>query len=368
MTSAESIVRQDTGATDDADGAQVAGPADEADAGSYTKAILNILDDAGEEQRRQGDSQRAMLNILEDLDTEKTRLQSTQAALINMLDDLEVERRKVDKTNIELRELNEAMRSFIATAAHDLRSPLASMVGFSSLLSKNWATLSEENRLKFVTTIDRQSHNLTWLVNDLLTLSSIEGGVLNTQPETIVLAEAIRQCLAASSWNTGDVSVSCSPDLVVRTDPVHLARIIDNYVQNAFKYGEPPVRIETTPLGDMVEIRVIDHGPGVPPEFEAKLFDKFARADLPSTRQNKGTGLGLSIVRGLAEANGGQARYQPNVPHGSCFIVLLPTDTESPPPDRGSPPPDPGSPPRTKGHTNEDRPDRRGRRGHPVSD
>jgi signal transduction histidine kinase len=317
MTSAESTVRQDTGATDD----------------------------AGEEQRRQGDSQRAMLNILEDLDTEKTRLQSTQAALINMLDDLEVERRKVDKTNIELRELNEAMRSFIATAAHDLRSPLASMVGFSSLLSKNWATLSEENRLKFVTTIDRQSHNLTWLVNDLLTLSSIEGGVLNTQPETIVLAEAIRQCLAASSWNTGDVSVSCSPDLVVRADPVHLARIIDNYVQNAFKYGEPPVRIETTPLGDMVEIRVIDYGPGVPPEFEAKLFDKFARADLPSTRQNKGTGLGLSIVRGLAEANGGQARYQPNVPHGSCFIVLLPTDPGSPPPDPGSPPPDPGSPP-----------------------
>jgi signal transduction histidine kinase len=312
MTSAETAVRQDDGAD-----------------GDYGKAILNILDDAGEEQRRQGDSQSAMLNILEDLDIEKIRLESTQKALINMLDDLEIERRKVDRTNMELREVNEAMQSFIATAAHDLRSPLASMVGFSSLLAKNWATLSEENRLRFVTTIDRQSHNLTFLVNDLLTLSSIEGGVFSTQPELVVLAEAISGCLAASSRDAGSVSVSCRPDLVAWVDPVHLGRIIDNYLQNAFKYGEPPVRVEATPRADMVEIAVVDHGPGVPPEFESKLFGKFARADQPSMRQRKGTGLGLSIVRGLAEANGGQARYHANVPHGSCFTVLLPTDERS---------------------------------------
>src|SRR5664280_1068059 len=137
--------------------ARTADPTDPAD---YAKAILNVLDDAAAQQLRQGDNQRAMQNILEDLETEKARLES--------------ERRKVDRTNIELREVNEAMRNFIATAAHDLRSPLASMVGFSSLLSTNWATLSDEQRLKFASTIDRQSHKLTWLVNDLLTLSSIE--------------------------------------------------------------------------------------------------------------------------------------------------------------------------------------------------
>jgi signal transduction histidine kinase len=306
-----------------------ADPADPADPGNYAKAILNVLDDAGQEQRRQSESQRAMQNILEDLETEKKRLESTQLALINMLDDLETERRKVDKTNIELLEVNEAMRNFIATAAHDLRSPLASMVGFSSLLSKNWATLSEENRLKFVTTIDRQSHKLTWLVNDLLTLSSIEGGVLTTQPEQIGVTEAISACLTASGKDTGNVAVSSSADLVVSADPVHLGRMIDNLLQNAFKYGEPPVRIEVARVGDMVEIRVIDNGPGVPPEFEAKLFGKFARADSPSMRQKKGTGLGLSIVRGLAEANKGQARFEPNVPHGSCFIIVLPSNTGS---------------------------------------
>ena len=336
VRSTEITARPRSGAGDEA---AEGGELPEAD--SYAKAILNILDDSGQEQKRLKEAQRAMQNILEDLETEKARLESTQAALINMLDDLETERRNVDRTNMELLEVNEAMRNFIATAAHDLRSPLASMVGFSSLLTKNWAMLSDENRLKFLTTIDRQSHKLTWLVNDLLTLSSIEGGVLTTQPEPIVLIEAINANLTASSRDTANVAVSCSPDLVVQADPVHLARMIDNLLQNAFKYGEPPVRISATRQGDKVEIRVVDHGPGVPPEFEAKLFGKFARADTPEMREKKGTGLGLSIVRGLAEANGGQAAYEPAVGQGSCFIILLPAHTESSPCDHpGSSPTD----------------------------
>ena len=296
----------------------------EAGAASYASAILNILEDVGDERERQVDNQRAVLNILEDIDTDKIRLESTQKAILNILDDFDLERGRVDQANIDLREVNEAMRGFVAVAAHDLRSPLASMVGFSSLLTENWAMLSEEKRLKFVTTIDRQSHKLAVLVNDLLTLSSLEGGVLKTQPELVVLGEAISQCLDTSSGITENVTVSCSPDLVVRVDPLHLGRIIDNYLQNAFKYGEPPVRIEATRLRDMVEVRVRDHGPGVPPDFESKLFGKFARADVANTRGKKGSGLGLSIVRGLAEANDGQALYRPNVPNGSCFVAILP--------------------------------------------
>lgn len=292
----------------------------------YTKALINILSDADAEQSLQGDSQRAILNILEDLNDEKSRLELTQRALINMLDDLESERRKVDRSNNDLQAINEAMQSFIAIAAHDLRSPLASMVGFSSLLTKNWENLSEEKRLQFVTTIDRQTHKLTWLVNDLLTLSSIEGGSLRTQPEHVVLADALSACVAASNAAPANVSVSCPPDLVAWVDPLHLGRIVDNYLQNASKYGEPPVRVEATLQGDMVEIQIVDQGPGVPSEFEPKLFGKFTRADIPSTRDKKGAGLGLSIVRGLAEANGGQAQYEPNAPRGARFSVLLPTD------------------------------------------
>ena len=154
-------------------------------------------------------------------------------------------------------------------------------------------------------------------------MSIIEGGALTMNPVPIELAEAIDRYLREGGERTADVSVSCSPDLVVRIDAQHLGRIIDNYVQNALKYGEPPVRVEAARLGDLVELRVSDHGPGVPADFVPQLFGKFARADTPSTRAKKGTGLGLSIVHGLAEANGGEARYEPNSPNGACFIVRL---------------------------------------------
>jgi len=239
------------------------------------------------------------------------------------------QQQQLDRLNNELQVVNESIRGFIAVAAHDLRSPLVSIVGFSSLLNTSWDTFGDEQRRKFVASIDRQSQNLTKLVDALFTSASIEGGGLSTSSEVVVLAEAIDKCLELGSGNTAIVDVSCPPDLVVQVDRHHLGRILDNYLQNAFKYGEPPVRIEAARVGDMVEVRVIDHGPGVPPEFVARLFGKFARADNAATRAQKGTGLGLSIVRGLAEANGGQVRYEPNVPQGACFVVALPAGNGS---------------------------------------
>jgi PAS domain S-box-containing protein len=246
------------------------------------------------------------------------------AELRKLNGELDVERIRVEQAMAELQTVNEAIRGFTAAAAHDLRSPLVSIIGFSALLTKSWDTFSEEKRRTFVATINRQSQNLSTLVDDLLTSSRIEGGGLSTSPELIVLAGAIDRCLELGNRDIGSVTVSCSPDLIVRVDPHHLGRILDNYVQNAFEYGEPPVRIQATRVGDMVEVRVLDHGPGVPPGFVPRLFGKFARADTPATKAQKGTGLGLSIVRGLAEANGGLAHFEPNVPKGSCFVVELP--------------------------------------------
>ena len=301
-----------------------AGISPEADAATYTMAILNILDDFGEERVRQAESQRALINMLEDIDSDRSRLAATQSAILNILDDFDAERRKVEEANLDLEAVNEAMRGFVAVAAHDLRSPLASIVGFSALLNESWGTLTDETRRKFVTTIERQSNNLAKLVDDLLTLSSVEGGSMTTRPEMIVLVEAINRCLESGAGDTSNVAVSCSSDLVVLVDPDHVARILDNYVQNALKYGGPPVKIEAARLGNVVEIRVRDHGPGVPLDFVPRLFSKFARANAPGDRAQKGTGLGLSIVSALAEVNGGETFYEANVPHGACFVVRLP--------------------------------------------
>lgn len=240
------------------------------------------------------------------------------------------QQQQMDRLNAERQEANETIRGFIAVAAHDLRSPLVSIVGFSTLLNERWETFNEQDRRTFVASIDRQSHRLSRLVDDLFTSASIEGGGLNTSPERVVLGDAIDQCLEQGGGDTANVSVSCSPNLIVLVDPMHLGRILDNYVQNAFKYGEPPVRIEATRVGGLIAVRVRDHGTGVPPEYVPRLFGKFAPAPTPAKKTQKGTRLGLSIVRGLAEANGGRARYEPNEPHGSCFVVELPAAEEPP--------------------------------------
>jgi PAS domain S-box-containing protein len=271
------------------------------------------------------------------VDRLNTALTDRLAELRKANDDLEVERIRVEEANAqlhvvnaELEAVNETIRGFTAIAAHDLRSPLVSIIGFSTILTEKWATLSEQDRIRFVATIDRKSHDMSGLIDEILTASKIEGGALDTRPEQVALDETISRCLETAGDETAGVSVSCPPELVVRADPRHLGRIIDNYLQNAVKYGEPPIRIEAARVGDLIEIRVLDQGSGVPPEFEPRLFDKFSRADTPGTKGKKGTGLGLSIVRGLAEANDGQARYEPLAPHGSCFVVALPAGDAPP--------------------------------------
>ena len=114
------------------------------------------------------------------------------------------------------------------------------------------------------------------------------------------------------------------PDFEVHADPDHVQRILANYLTNAIKYGEPPIDVRLGSVHGFIEVRVVDRGPGVPVDFEPRLFGKFSRAEGTATAGRTGTGLGLSIVRGLALANGGDAWYERNVPRGSCFAVKLP--------------------------------------------
>lgn len=297
---------------------------EEFDTSSYTKALLNILEDFTIERELQDSSQNAILNIFDDIAIEKLQLEETQRAILNVLDDFDAERKMTEKFNVDLVAMNEAMGNFIGIASHDLRSPLASILGFATILTENWTNFSDDDRKSSVDTIFRQSQKLSSLVDDLFTLSNIESGGLNTNPETIRLREALDQCLESGDFDRKNVTVRCSENLFVFIDPHHLERILDNYIQNAFKYGAPPVFVDATSVNNVVQIRVTDCGPGVPPEFISKLFGKFARANTSRTKTKKGAGLGLSIVRGLAGVNGGSTSYEQHSDGGACFVVCLP--------------------------------------------
>jgi PAS domain S-box-containing protein len=240
------------------------------------------------------------------------------------VDDLVKAREEAQGLSNALKSANDSLRDFVAVASHDLRSPLVTIAGFTRILTDNWARLSDEDRLKELGAIGRGVDRLSRLTNDLLTSAKAEAAAEQTQPEQIRLATALASYLEANREELGNVAVTCPSELVAVVDPAHLTRILDNYLGNAFKYGEPPVGVEAERVGDFVELRVRDHGAGVPPEFVSRLFTKFGRADTPATRAKPGTGLGLSIVKALAEANHGDARYQQDETKGGCFVVRLP--------------------------------------------
>jgi len=224
---------------------------------------------------------------------------------------------------IELRDATQAMREFVAIASHDLRTPITVIKGMALTLQNRSLELTEEEKQKGFESIVRQSNRLARLVEELLILAKIESGNLLGEGASIDLKTTTLLLLDEAGGRDG-FEVRIPDGLTVQIDLSYLERILSNYIHNARAYGAPPYSVEAQETDGMVEIRVIDHGAGVSPEFESRLFDKFARADKQESKRTEGTGLGLSIVRGLSRSFGGDAWYERLVPVGSSFAVRIP--------------------------------------------
>ncbi len=226
---------------------------------------------------------------------------------------------------VALKQANETMKDFVATASHDLRTPLTSIYGFAQILRETDG-ISETDREEFLAIISRSAEAATKLVDDLLTVSNIHADSVAVDPQRVPL----KSLLPVVESSLGIVlSSEFDSSLEVVADPDHLLRMLTNLVSNAVKYGSAPIIVQARRVGDSIEIGVRDHGPGVPAEFRDHLFKRFSRA---GTDKSKGTGLGLSIVQGLAEANGGEAFFEPADP-GSIFGVRLPAPSGGSDPD-----------------------------------
>jgi len=221
----------------------------------------------------------------------------------------------------DLRSANETMRDFVAIASHDLRTPISVIRGFSEVLASDWQKVGDEEKRGYLDAIGRQSGYLARLVEDLLTVSRIDARAVEPHLVPVDVEGAMRSAVENSPYGDGQVNVEAAPGVRALADVEHLARILQNYLDNAFAYGKPPVRILAARNDGTVHVRVIDAGPGVPPEFVPRMFEKFARADKAKSKSAQGTGLGLSIVRGLARAAGGDAWYEPAPGGGACFVV-----------------------------------------------
>src|SRR5687768_1287617 len=206
-----------------------------------------------------------------------------------------------------LKQLENTRQEFVANVSHELRTPLSLIKGFVETLLDG-AKNDPELGMRFLKTIEKHTDRLTYLIEDLLTISRLESGqiVMNLQP--MALREQIErvrddlQSRALEKQVTVDNQVG--PELRVQADTDRLHQVLFNLVENAIKYGRASGRvvIGAKSAGDKkAQVWVQDDGPGIPPDSKDRVFERFYRVDRARSRESGGTGLGLAIVKHIIQ-------------------------------------------------------------------
>ncbi len=215
--------------------------------------------------------------------------------------------------------------ALLAAVSHDLRTPLASAKAAVTSLRSADVQWDAQDRDDLLATADESLDRLTHLVDNLLDMSRLQAGALAVFPRPAGLDEVVARALD----DLGDVGHTVAveiPDALpaVRVDPGILERVIVNLTQNALRYspaGQPPLLIASS-LGDVVELRVVDRGPGIPKSQRDRIFVPFQR--LGDTDNTTGVGLGLALSRGLTEAMGGTLEPEETPGGGMTMTLSLP--------------------------------------------
>ena len=228
-----------------------------------------------------------------------------------------------------LKQLEHPRREFGANVSHELRTPLSLIKGYVETLIDG-ARDNPEVALKFLHTIERHANRLTFLIEDLLTISRLESGQMVINWAATELRTAVARVVEDLTTRAAARQVTLVNEVPVvlqaSADPDRLHQVLANLVDNAILHGGVggTVRIGAQSLTDQsVEMWVQDDGAGIPPEACARVFERFYRADKARTREGGGTGLGLAIVKHLVLAHGGEVRVDGGLGTGAKFTFTL---------------------------------------------
>jgi len=231
-----------------------------------------------------------------------------------------------------LRQLENTRQEFVANVSHELRTPLSLIKGYAETLLDG-AHEDPTVREKFLGTIHRNAQRLELLIEDLLTISSLESGQVRLDPEPVALRPLVERMAEDFSTRaqTRDAHISVEvPDLTVRADAGRLQQVLGNLLDNAVKYGRAGGRItigaRAVPEG-WVEVCVGDDGPGIPSDALDRIFERFYRVDKARSREQGGTGLGLSIVKHIVKAHGGKVWAESELGNGTRVFFTVPAAT-----------------------------------------
>jgi signal transduction histidine kinase len=216
---------------------------------------------------------------------------------------------------------------FLSVAAHDLKTPLTTILGTAQYLERRLASLNEESvELMSVRRLNRESKRLQALVQGLLDASRIEQGQILTKLEKTDLNDLISGVVQRSDYGDSHVlDVDVSGSLTGEFDPVRVQQVIENLIENAKKYSPEGTTIQVSAWneGDDIRLSVSDQGAGIGPEDLDRVFDRYYRASESSNGSTPGIGLGLHICKEIVEQHGGQIWAESQLGLGSIFHVLL---------------------------------------------
>ncbi|MEA2686629.1 MAG: hypothetical protein QOE93_1824 [Actinomycetota bacterium] len=214
----------------------------------------------------------------------------------------------------------------ISTVSHELRSPLTSVKGYTSLLLNRWDRLADEQKLMMLEQVHHDADRVTRLVTELLDISRLESGKLVLRRQMVDLAQLVVVVVEKVRMVEAEVRAEIDFDENfprVYADPDKIEQVLTNLVENAAKYADPKgVRVLGRVGDGMVSVAVVDQGEGIPESDLPRVFTKFYRR--AETRPT-GSGLGLWISRGLVEAHGGRLIVESEVGVGSTFRFTLPS-------------------------------------------
>lgn len=222
-------------------------------------------------------------------------------------------------------------REFLANVSHELKTPIASIQALAESLADGVATGPDQQR-RFLDTIVAESRHIDRLIHDILDLSQLEAGELTIAPEKIDLAAFLERETAKYDHLLTDRNIVLRVDVPaglppVFADPGRLAQVMANLVSNASRYSpaDEAIGITVRHQSGQTAVAVSDRGPGIPPEDQPYVWDRFYRVDKSRSRSGGGTGLGLPITKQLVQAMGGEIRLASEPGQGTTVTFTLPS-------------------------------------------
>lgn len=229
----------------------------------------------------------------------------------------------------DLEELNRMKSEFVATASHELKTPLTSIGMSVRMLRERREDIFTDRDVELLDAAIEDVDRLKALVEDLLDLSKIESGRMDMEREAVPVSLLCDKAIEALRAQADDRDISLDADVPddlpdVSADPNKVTWVLNNLLSNALRYSDPGdhVQIHANTIGDSIHVSVEDEGAGIPYEYQSKIFDKFVQVD--SDQAAGGTGLGLAIAKEIIHAHGGRIWVDSTPGEGSTFTFTLP--------------------------------------------